>query len=184
PNELVVVTEGRVELGSLRRFVPAAPADLAGGADIRATAHLDRRTSALWRGFEAKVRKLSAAGASAERVALSGGVSKNGPATELDLSAKLQGVQANGQRLRDVDLTLQGPLERSKVRVIAHDERDRTLSLTATLDAPHTTLHEANAKVSGHGVELQASARRVRLKDGGLELDELKLEGAGDFALS
>jgi translocation and assembly module TamB len=149
-----------------------------------AAARVDRRTSSVDATVRADLTGVWVADTSVGRASILGTAAGDLRAPRLNLRAQLKGVERSGLKLEQLTLDAAGTPSRTNVRVSARETKGRTIAARADVDLTRQSAKNLDLALKNGGVELHAKAKSLALRDRGVIVDGLLIEGAGELELS
>ena len=180
---LDVHASARVKLEDLRK-VAALPPDLRGTGSGWVRGRIDRKRRVVDASVAGEFAQLFVADTSARRGVFEADVTGPLDNPRLSLKARFDGVARPHLELERVDVDANGPLTQTRLRVEAREAKGRYLSARADVDLSRQIARNIDVDVKDGGVGLRAQAKSVALRDRGVVVDRMRIEGAGDLELS
>src|SRR6185503_7106448 len=166
------------------RSVAKLPSDLRGRGLAKASFHLDRKTDLVNTAFAADLTGVWVAETAVGRARIEGNAIGALRKPRIALRAELFDVKRPEVKLERATIDANGSLDRIRVAITGNEAKGRRVVGRADVDLTKQVARDLTLVVSNGGVELRASAKSLALRDRGIRIEDMKIEGAGDLELS
>ncbi len=175
--------EAQLKLEDLRK-VAKLPGDLRGRGLAKASFHLDRKKELVNAAFAADLTGVWVADTAVGRARIEGNAIGALRKPRIALRAELFDVKRPEVKLERATIDANGSLDRIRVAITGNEAKGRRVVGRADVDLTKQVARDLTLVVSNGGVELRASAKSLALRDRGIRIEDMKIEGAGDLELS